>query len=254
MSVAILIAARTASSRVPRKVLAEIAGVPLIVRLIRRVRRSREATSVVLCTSRHPDDRGLVEIAVAEDVPCVVGSERNVLQRFDAALTREQAEIAVRVTGDNPLTDPGVIDELVRRHRESGADYTYTTDTPRGVRPEVISAATVRAVLRRAEDPESSEYMTNMLRRPDLFRVVEHGMPHPGWVRPAYRLTVDTPEDLRLVRAVYAHFDGRDDMPLDEITGLLDGRPDLVALNAGIRPKAPESWVNVAIRPDTASR
>lgn len=248
MSCGIGIVARLASTRVPRKVLADVAGQPLIVRLIRRIRRARTAGVVILCTSTHPDDRALIEVAEAEGIPWVAGSEKNVLQRFAEAIDRWELATVVRVTGDNPLTDPAVLDELVTRHARDGAEYTFTPDPPRGTRSEVIAASTIRSLVETAADPDSSEYMTDMLRRPDVFRVVEHRVSNPAWMRPDYRLTVDTPEDLELVRRVYETLDGRNDAPLEEVTALLDARPDLVAINAGIQPKPPEAWVNTAVR------
>jgi spore coat polysaccharide biosynthesis protein SpsF (cytidylyltransferase family) len=156
------------------------------------------------------------------------------------------------VTGDNPLTDPEVLDDMVRHHLAERAEYTYTPDPPRGTRSEIIAAPVVRRLLAEAEDPDSSEYMTNMLRRPDVFRVVEHRVSLEAWRRPDYRLTVDTADDLRLVREIYAAFDGRDDVRLAEITALLDGRSDLVAINAGLEPKNPEGWVNTRLKSDRA--
>lgn len=248
MSVGICIVARLASTRVPRKVLADVHGVPMLVRLIRRVRRAREADRTILCTSTHPDDRPLIEVAEEEGIPWIAGAERNVLQRFEAAIERFELTTTVRVTGDNPLTDPEVMDELIRRHAAEGSQYTYTVDPPRGTRSEIIAADTIRTLLARAEDPDSSEYMTDMLRRPDVFRIVAHRVSNRQWVRPDYRLTVDTPEDLTLVRHVYERFGGRDDTPLAEVTAWLDSRPDMVALNASLEPKGPESWINTGVR------
>lgn len=248
MRTGICIVARLASTRVPRKVLADIAGSPMLVRLIRHIRRSRYADVIVLCTSTHPDDRPLLDVADGEGIPWITGPEKNVLQRFDSAIARFDLTTTVRVTGDNPLTDPEVMDELIARHHAERAEYTYTPDPPRGTRCEVIAATTIRALLARASDPDSSEYMTDMLRRPDVFRVIAHRVSNRSWARPDYRLTVDTFEDLALVTAVYSHFGGRDDMALAEVTALLDARPDLVAVNAGIVSKPAEPWVDTTLR------
>lgn len=248
MRVAVLIAARTASTRLPGKVLSDIGGVPLITRLIARVRLARRPAAVVLCTSRHPDDAPLVELAEVKGVNWVAGAERNLLERFLDGLRLVGANVAVRVTGDNPLTDPELLDALIDLHAVSRAEYTYTVDTPRGTRSEVVSRSALEKALAQAEDPESSEYMTQMLRQPDYFRQAVYRVRDPMLVRPQYRLSVDTPEDLAVVRAVYQAFDYRDDMSLREIIRFLDGRPDVRALNAHIKSKAPEAWVNTTIR------
>lgn len=247
MKAGVCIVARLASTRLPRKVLADIGGTPMLARLIARMRLSRRADTVVLCTSAHPDDRPLIDLAEREGLPWIAGSEKNVLQRFQDAIDRFGLDTAVRVTGDNPLTDPQVMDEMIDRHHAGNAEYTYTPDPPRGTRSEIIAASTIRTLLDRAEDPDSSEYMTLMLRRPDIFRVVEHRVSNPAWVRPEYRLTVDTPLDIELVREIYAAFGGRNDMRLEEITALLDSRPELPAINGSQEEKGPEAWVNTRV-------
>ena len=248
MKVGICIVARLASTRLPRKVLADVAGAPMLVRLVRHVVRSKAAEVTVLCTSKHPDDRPLIDVAESLRLPWIAGSEKNVLQRFDDAIRQFGLDTVVRVTGDNPLTDPEVMDEMIATHHSQGAEYTYTPDPPRGTRSEIISVSTVRTLLHRAVDPDSSEYMTDMLRRPDVFRVVAHRVSNPSWVRPEYRLTVDTREDLELVRHVYGHFEGRDDISLTETISFLDRRPDLLALNAALEPRVAEAWVNTKLR------
>ncbi len=249
MRIAVLIAARMHSTRLPKKVLADIGGSPLLLRLIRRVKLATRPSCVVVCTSHHQDDKPIIKLAEEHDVPHVAGSERNVLERFLQALTLVDADIAVRVTGDNPLTDPFIIDELLALQEETSAEYVYTEDSPRGTRSEVITRAALEKASRWAESPESSEYMTMMFRHSEHFSQRVLHVEDPVCLRPDYRLTVDTPEDLEIVQEVYRAFDFRDDITLQEIVEFLDGRPDLLTINQNIVPKLPESWVNTNVCP-----
>ena len=205
-----LVAVRLKSSRLPRKGLVDLAGRPLIVRLGERLGLARELDGQVWCTSTNPQDDPLEALAAEYGYACHRGSELDVLQRFLDVVEARGAETVIRVTGDNPLTDPAMMDHMIRAHREAGAEYTYT------------------------EDPDASEYMTLMLRRPDHFKVLPVAATDPAIRRPELRLTIDTPEDLEVVRAVYEAFAGQPPS-LAEVIAWLDAHAELRDLNSAIR-------------------
>ncbi|MBI3075986.1 MAG: glycosyltransferase family protein [Deltaproteobacteria bacterium] len=248
MKAVILIAVRMKSSRLPRKALALIEGKPLIRHLIERLKIARRISAIILCTSTHAEDGVLVEIARDEGIGWYRGDPDDVLLRFIGAAEQEGADVVVRVTGDNPLTDPEYIDRMVEAHAQAGADYTHVEGLPRGTRPEVVSVAALRRAHALAEDPRWSEYMTHYLRRPDVFRVHTVPADRDVW-RPDYRLTVDVPEDLRLLREVYARlYGGGRIFPLREVIDVLDRHPWMVALNASIIESPPDPRMNCRLR------
>ncbi len=246
-NVVVLIAVRMHSTRLPGKALLPLAGRPAIEHLIDRLRRARIPKRVVLCTSTHPDDRVLLSVAERAGIAHVAGSEDDVMARFLLAAEREQAEHIVRVTGDDLFVDPEYLDRLVLHHLTSGADYSCMPGLPKGTECEVISVPALQKAHRLAEDSSWSEYMTWYLNVPDVFRV--RAMPIEEEVRrPSYRLTLDYPEDLEVVRRMFALLGPAGSaMSVGEIVQCLDAHPDIARLNATVPTKPLPPNLNVKL-------
>ncbi len=248
-NVAILIAVRMKSTRLPKKALQVIEGQTLIEHLIDRMKQCKHANHVILCTSIHPDDRILLDIAKKKDIFYFVGNEKNVMKRFLGAAEKVKADIIVRVTGDNPLTSPYFIDSAIKHHLKAGADYTYTTDLPQGTKGEVISVSALKKAHELAEDPNFSEYMTwYFTDNPNFFKI-EKILIDEDMKRPSYRLTVDTPEDLELIKKIYGKlYEHGQIIPLKAVIKFLDENPNLLKINANIKSKDVKDKVNVRLR------
>jgi N,N'-diacetyllegionaminate synthase len=244
-----LVAVRLKSSRLPRKALADLAGLPLIMRQHQRLAAAKSLDGLIWCTSTNPQDDPLEELAFANGIPIFRGDELDVMSRFIAVARQYGAQTLVRITGDNPLTDPAVLDDMVAAHLAAQAEYTYVaeTDMPRGTRPEIIDRAALERCHELARDPKASEYMTLMLRRPDHFKVL-HYHPDPSFARPL-RLTCDTPNDLKVLQAVYQNFAGNPPS-LPGILAWLDEHPDIAALNAGIQATELDDTIDVSLKGD----
>ncbi len=233
MKTAILIAVRLKSKRLPKKALQDVLGKTLIERLIERVKKSK-VRPVVLCTSTNPEDAVLIEIAKKEKISWYAGSENDVLWRFIEAAKKFDVDTIVRVTGDNPLTDPDYIDRAVDAHFRRGADYTYIEGLPEGTKSEVISVNALKKCHELAANPEYSEYMTLYFQHTNFFKTNKL-IAEPEVFRPHYRLTVDTVQDLYLIREIYRRLGS--DFNLKEVVKLLDENPRLARINACVRPK-----------------
>jgi spore coat polysaccharide biosynthesis protein SpsF len=196
------VAVRLASKRLPRKALADLTGRPLVQRLIERVAQAEEIDEVVLCTSTHPDDRPLLDLASACRVPALAGSEEDVLARFIQAADAFDADVIVRVTGDNPLTDPGYLDRLIRLLRDTNAEYARVHDLPLGVTGDVMLTSMLAPLHARIPEPSLSEYMMLYAFDPSVFRCAVANADEDVR-RPSYSLTVDTPEDLALMQHLF---------------------------------------------------
>jgi len=217
------------STRLPGKVIEPILGQPLILRAIDRISRASSLDGLVLATSVDPSDDPLVEIAERAGVTVRRGSLEDVLGRYLQVVDEIQPDTVVRLTGDNALTDPAVIDLVVAEHRRTGGDYTSNTvdrTFPRGLDVEVASAEVLREVGRLATDPAEREHVTmGIYRRPEVFDVRQF-VQHPD--RSQLRWTVDLPADLAFAREVYAEL-----FPADpafgqaEILALLERRSGL---------------------------
>lgn len=195
------IAVRMKSTRCPEKAMADLNGKPLIHRLVDRIHGVTNRT--VICTSTHPQDDVLT--LMDSRVRVVRGSELDVSERFLRAADQFNAETLVRVTGDNPLTDPEIMRSMIGEHYVTGADYTYCLNAPKGTKCEVIETEALRKLYESA-DKDGSEYMTF-----DLMTLENKHEYESGYNRPDVRLTVDTKKDLRRVQALYRYY--RNDIP-----------------------------------------
>lgn len=132
--IVILIQVRVKSRRIPQKVLCFIEDRPLVEHVIERLKKAKNADEILVCTSTHPDDRVLVEIAEKNEIGWFAGSEEDVLDRFIQAAEKSQADAVVRTSGENPLIDPLYLDRAIQEHLESGAEYTLTKGFPPALR------------------------------------------------------------------------------------------------------------------------
>ena len=119
-----ILQARVSSTRLPGKVLKPLLGRPMLARQIERLHRSRRIDSLVLATSTHSTDDPLERLAAECGVRCYRGSLEDVLDRFyqAAQTSRPLPDHLVRVTGDCPLIDPSIIDELIEFYLKEGGD------------------------------------------------------------------------------------------------------------------------------------
>jgi spore coat polysaccharide biosynthesis protein SpsF len=202
--VAALVQARTGSSRLPGKVLEDVGGIPLIAHTLRRLRATGRVDDVVLASTVEPGDDALVELARKEGVEAHRGSEQDVLSRLRDAADAADADAVVRITGDCPLLDPAVVDDVVGALVDAEEHCDYASNVlrrtyPRGLDTEVLWTSTLRRIDELGESPEAREHVTWFAyrERPDLFRLrsveIEDGRPDLDW-------SVDTADDLELVR------------------------------------------------------
>ena len=234
-----IIQARMGSTRLPGKVLRDVGGEPMLAQVVGRCRRAETLDAVAVATTTRPEDDVLADFCAAQDWPYVRGSADDVLDRYVQTARRVGADVVVRVTSDCPLIEPEVIDRVVRMLGETGADYASNTlpprTFPRGLDVEALTMGTLERAGREAGDPAEREHVTPYVyRHPELFRleaVVNDGDHSDD------RWTVDTPEDLAFVRAVYAHFGPRP-FGWRDVLAALDVHPEWRDLNRHVPQKA----------------
>ena len=194
------------STRLPGKVVADIAGRPALRLELERLGRARELDEIAIVTSDEPSDDLLAGLADAIGVRVVRGPLADVLERYRLAGDMLGAQAIVRVTGDCPLIDPAVVDLVVGRWRAGAADYVANVIAPRtypvGMDTEVVSWPALRAAAAEATEPYDREHVTPFVRdRPERFPAERIDLDPPSG---DLRLTLDTPEDLALLREVAA--------------------------------------------------
>lgn len=235
MSVVAIIQARMGSSRLPGKVLEDIAGETMLGQVVARVRAARTIDEVVIATSTCAGDDQIVDEADRLGACVFRGSESDVLSRYLGAARQYGASVVVRVTSDCPLLEPAVIDLVVESLRWD-VDYasnTHRRSFPRGLDVEALFRETLERIARDATSPQAREHVTAyIVEKPAEFRVrhVVDSVDHSD-----LRWTVDTPEDLELIRQIYALSSQR--VPYHRLVELVRARPDLAAINAHVVQK-----------------
>ena len=231
MTVLAILQARMSSSRLPGKVLAPLAGAPMIVRQLERVRRAQRIDRLVVATSDDASDDDLAAVIAETGTPVYRGALDDVLARFIGALEAfGPADHVVRLTGDCPLSDPAVIDATIGHVVAAGVDYGANTGPhrtfPKGLDVEVMTAHALRHAAARASTKEEREHVTwGLHQQPELYRLAFLSQPaEEGDVR----WTVDFPADHDFVAAVYdALYPTRPDFTSDDVRALVRSRPDL---------------------------
>lgn len=237
-----IVQARLGSTRLPGKVLADVCGEPMISRQVARMRHATKLDDIVIAVPDTEADNQLAGYCLYRGWHVHRGSERDVLSRYLGAAEQYDADTVVRVTGDCPLVDPYVIDAAVVMHASGAYDFVSNNlahTFPHGLDVEVMSRGTLAIAADRALYGYDREHVTPWITRASnggaIFRL--GNLPCPVDLS-GYRLTVDFPEDLELVRAIFERFNGPGYFTMAEILAFLSVRPDLMALNAKYRRPA----------------
>ena len=201
------------SSRLPGKVLLPLGGRSILTYLVERLNRTRTVDEVVVATTVHPCDDIILEECRRHDVTCFRGSEHDVLGRYRAAATVSGADIVVRVTGDNPFTDPESIDRVVRHIVDNGVEYALEDGLPVGTTGEAMTArllGRMSDLADRTDDPRWREHVTLYAKENLEEARGEFLRPRPACARPEIRLTVDELPDYFMAQEVARSLDDLD--------------------------------------------
>lgn len=234
MTVIAILQARVTSNRLPNKVMTPILGQPMLMRQIERIQRAKAFDSLVVATSDDISDDVIELLCDAIGIRCFRGDLNDVLTRiYNACLAFGPVKHVVRLTGDCPLIDPTVIDNVILHHLKSGADCTTNAAKPSwpdGLDVEVLNIATLKRAFECALLPSEREHATSYVyKNPELFRI-EHikcysDLSHLRW-------TVDEYEDLVFVTNVYTElYQKKPDFVMHDILELLERKPGLVKIN-----------------------
>ena len=201
-----ILEARMGSSRLPGKTLKDICGVPLIKRVIDRIKCSERINKIVLATTNNSKDDILVEFVKGIDVDVFRGSEDNVLERVVFAAEEYSIEHIVELHGDNPFLDPTIIDIAINRYELTKCDYISNTikkTFPMGLRVQVFPTVLLKEIYNTIDDPAVNEHVSlYFYENPDIYQI-ESLVATSELNLPDIRLTVDTEEDFKFVSNIY---------------------------------------------------
>ena len=238
-----IIQARMGSARLPGKILEDIGGRSMVERVVARVRASEVIDEVIVATTTRPEDDAVVTAAKKAEVGSFRGSSDDVLARFAAAALDASADLVIRITADCPLLDPVVVAHVVRAlEADPPCDYASNVlerTYPRGLDVEALYGDALARAARLARSAQAREHVTWFVygERPDLWtlRSVTDETDNSD-----LRWTVDTQEDLQLVRRLYQDLGlGDRDVGHRAVVAHVRAHPELVAANQHVRQRVP---------------
>jgi spore coat polysaccharide biosynthesis protein SpsF len=239
MKTVIIVQARMTSTRLPGKVLLPLADQPMLMRLVERLRRVKQADAIVIATTTNATDDPIATLCETLVVPCHRGSEHDVLSRYADAARLNAAQVVVRVTSDCPLIDPVLVDKLITIYAEGGCDYVSNMQPPTwpyGMAIEVFSAAALDDAHREATQDSEREHVTPFIYwHPERYRLRNIESPQN---LSQQRWTVDTPEDYQLVRRLFETlYPENPHFTLADVLAMMEAHPDWMRINQHIQQK-----------------
>lgn len=237
-NVIVIIQARMGSERLPGKVLKKIGDASLLEIIINRVKRSKFVNKIIVATTLNTEDDAIIELCNKIGSEVYRGSENDVFSRYLQVSEIFNCDVIVRVTGDNPLTDPDLMDQMINEHLKSGNDYTYSKNAPLGLACEVIS--------RKALEIIGAEYLTNsekehvtlfIKNHPKDFKIrnFKYNLNYPI----NYRFTVDTPQDLSFIKEIYAGLKDLIYLKNKDLFLFLEDNPEIIKINSNVEQQTP---------------
>lgn len=274
MKTVAIIQARMSSSRLPGKVLLEISKLPMIEWVVERTQRAKRINQVVVATTIDRSDDPVFEFCRRKDYQVSRGSVHDVLDRYYQTAKKIKADVIVRITADCPLIDPSLIDQaLILFFSENGSlnidsvgnkpyfDFIanrlpppWGRTFPIGLDIEVFTFQMLEQAKNNANSKYQLEHVTpyfyehvpadqlkyQVLDSPYSSVMTEEGH-HIALLHhtPDYghlRWTVDTTEDLELVRKIVSFFPN-DDFTWHDVLSLVQNKPELSQINAQVLHK-----------------
>jgi spore coat polysaccharide biosynthesis protein SpsF len=234
-----IIQARMRSCRLPGKVLIDLAGATVLSRVVQRLKRTELTGEVVVATTCDPSDDVIVDECDRLGVKVFRGNEEDVLDRYYCAAQAFEAETIVRITSDCPLIEPEItartIQEFIDRRPDYASNVLHRT-FPRGLDTEVVSFEALARAWKLARKSYQRSHVTAFIyENPESFKLLSvKGHEDYSW----QRWTLDTPDDLEFIRAVYKEMGDPDNFGWREALSLLERKPELLELNGHVAQKA----------------
>jgi len=236
-----IIQARMTSSRLPGKVLLEGFKKPILEHQIERLRWSKHITDVIVATTTNATDDPVIELCDKLNVKYFRGSEENVLQRVLDTMRHHNTDIIVEITGDCPLIDYQVVDEVIEYYLNNQYDYVSNVmerTYPRGLDTQVFSKDVLEKVNSLTSHPMDREHVSIYIyKHPQTFSCSGIKLP-ANLAHPEYRWTLDTQDDYKFIKTVFEQlYPTNPKFSYKDIYQLIQKMPELLEINKAIQQK-----------------
>ena len=231
MKVGYLITGRLKSTRLPKKLLLEIKGKPIISHMIDRLKLANQVDEIIICSSINDQDKPLANIAKQNGIKCYFGSPDDVLVRLLGAADKFNLDYILNITADCPFVDPDYADKIVDKYIETDADLIRQFDLPHGVFSYGIKVDALRTVVG-LKDSTDTEVWGRYFIDTGLFDVLDLDVENEKHKRPGLRMTLDYQEDFKFFQAVFNELYVENKVfSLTEILDFLDKNPEIIDIN-----------------------
>ncbi len=232
MKTVAIIQARMNSTRLPGKVLKDLAGKPVLWHLVNRLGTSKYLKETVVATTVNTEDDAVVEFCEKNKIRFFRGSEEDVLDRYYNAAESCDADPIVRITADCPVIDPIIVDEVVERFIDGAYDvYGLGGDFPDGLDCTVFAFWVLEDAWKHAELPSEREHVGPfMLKHPEKYKTGSYrkfeDLAH-------YRWTLDEEADYRFLQNIFNNLYKEGEIFFaQDIIDLLTKEPGLLEINS----------------------
>ena len=227
MKIAIIVQARLGSTRLPNKILMNVGGKPLLEFMIERLKSVGK--EIIVATP----DKEIADFCEDINIPCFVGSEDNVLDRYLKCATKFNVDVIVRVCAACPLIDSSGVYDLIEAYKENpDADLIHNkhrNGPPFGTGAELFPTNVIERIVKTPHNKSHEEHViTYVFENPEEFKILKLDAPE-GLKRPNYFFTVDYPEDIIFINAILRK---TKDSSLTSLVELLDNNADLAKMNS----------------------
>ena len=230
-----IIQARMGSSRLPGKIMKKINGdTPMLKFQLDQLEFSKNIDQIIIATTTLEPDNLIVDFCKKNNLECFRGESKDVLDRYYRCAKKFKLSIIVRITSDNPLIDPTIVDHVISRFIDSDYDYisTEVKKSPLGFAVEVFTFKSIKKAWEEAKLPSEHEHVTPYFyNNPDKFKIEsvsqEKDLSH-------IRCTVDTEYDFKLIEKIISKIETRP-IHLDHILDLFSKDTNLLEINKHVK-------------------
>lgn len=227
-----IIQARMGSTRLPGKVMIEIASHPILFFCIKTLLRSKYIQKIIVATTERNEDNIIADWCLSNSVDFFRGKETDVLDRFYKTATFFKSDLIIRITSDNPLNDITLIDliiiETIQKEVDFGSNMNKLLTWPYGLGAEIFTYNALQSSWEESHMDDEREHVTLYIKRhPEKFTHINincyEQLSH-------IRLTVDYPKDLELNKILIEKYHA-DELSCKEIVSILYSHPELLKMS-----------------------
>ncbi len=238
MNIVAIIQARVGSKRLPGKILKKIDGIPMIIKQLKRISYSKTLNQIIIAAPKSKKNDKLISLIKKNKFNFYRGSETNVLKRYYFAAKEFKADAIVRITSDNPLVPPELIDKFVKKFKNNKFDYVSNVlplTYPMGCGVEIISFEALEKAYKKSKINYYKEHVTPYIHKNRRkFKIYNFKLKKD---LSNFRLTVDEIDDFKVIKDIFSIFRPSINFSFSKIVKLFKKKPEIFLKNINIKQK-----------------